>query len=224
MAMAIPAYIETSDGSRGKLRDVRHTLRLQVQGAKSSGGDMSVLVHNISSTGLLIESEVALDVGDRIEIGLPHAGATWAKVIWTSARIYGCQFDAPVSSATLSAAQLRSVVGGSHGGTLPASEPPQAESLGIRLQRLRTARGLTQSHVAKQLGVSEPSISAWEQDKARPKAGRMEALAVLLGVELSELLGIEETDSLSDVVARAKSDIARAAEVSLDNIKIIIEI
>ena len=28
---------------------------------------------------------------------------------------------------------------------------------------------------AAQLGVSEPSISAWELDKARPKAGRMEA-------------------------------------------------
>lgn len=221
--MAIPAYIETSGASRGKLRSARHTLRLQLQGAKPSGGDVSVLVHNISSTGLLIESEIALDIGDRIEIGLPHAGATWAKVVWTSARIHGCQFDAPVSSATLSAAQLRSVVG-PQGSTLPASEPPKAESLGARLQRLRTTRGLTQSQIAKQLGVSEPSISAWEQDKARPKAGRMETLAVLLGVELSELLGIEEAESLGDVIARAKDDIAKAAEVDLDKIRIIIEI
>ncbi|MBB6427626.1 helix-turn-helix domain-containing protein [Sphingopyxis sp. JAI128] len=221
--MAIPAYIENSEASRGKPRSARHTLRLQLQGAKSSGSGVSVLLHNISSTGLLIESEGTLDVGDRIEIGLPHAGATCAKVIWASAHIYGCQFDAPISSATLSAAQLRSVVG-PQGGTLPVSQPPQAESLGARLQRLRTTRGLTQSQIAKQLGVSEPSISAWEQDKARPKAGRMEKLAVLLGVELSELLGIEEAESLGDVVARAKNDIAKAAEISLDKIRIVIEI
>ncbi|WP_447750862.1 helix-turn-helix domain-containing protein [Sphingopyxis fribergensis] len=219
--MAIPAYIEKTPQSRGKVRSARRTLRLQLQGAKATGGDVAVLVHNISATGLLIESEVALDLGDRIEIGLPHAGATWAKVIWTSARIYGCQFDTPISAATLSAAQLRGVVGPDSG--TPA-DVPHAESFGIRLQRLRTAKGLTQSQVAKQLSVSEPSISAWEQDKARPKAGRMEALAVLLGVDISELLGIDEAESLGDVIARAKEQVAKAADVSADNVKIIIEI
>jgi transcriptional regulator with XRE-family HTH domain len=221
MPMAIPAYIEKTPQSRGKLRSARRTLRLQLQGAKATGGEVAVLVHNISATGLLIESDVALDLGDRIEIGLPHAGATWAKVIWTSTRIYGCQFDTPISAATLSAAQLRSVVG-PDSGTVP--DLPRAESFGIRLQRLRTAKGLTQSQVARQLSVSEPSISAWEQDKARPKAGRMEALAVLLGVDISELLGIDEAESLGDVIARAKEQIARAADVSPDNVKIIIEI
>lgn len=219
--MAIPAYIEKTPQSRGELRSARRTLRLQLQGAKATGGEVAVLVHNISATGLLIESDVALDLGDRIEIGLPHAGTTWAKVIWTSTRIYGCQFDTPISAATLSAAQLRSVVG-PDSGTLP--DLPRAESFGVRLQRLRTAKGLTQSQVAKQLSVSEPSISAWEQDKARPKAGRMEALAVLLGVDISELLGIDEAESLGDVIARAKEQIARAADVSPDNVKIIIEI
>lgn len=219
--MAIPAYIEKTPRSRGELRSARRTLRLQLQGAKATGGEVAVLVHNISATGLLIESDVALDLGDRIEISLPHAGTTWAKVIWTSTRIYGCQFDTPISAATLSAAQLRSVVG-PDSGTLP--DLPRAESFGVRLQRLRTAKGLTQSQVAKQLSVSEPSISAWEQDKARPKAGRMEALAILLGVDISELLGIDEAESLGDVIARAKEQIARAADVSPDNVKIIIEI
>ncbi len=52
----------------------------------------------------------------------------------------------------------------------------------------------------------------------------MEALAVLLGVDISELLGIDEAESLGDVIARAKEQIARAADVSPDNVKIIIEI
>lgn len=219
--MAIPAYIDNPAQMRGQPRSARRTLRLQLSGAKANGGEVAVQVHNISATGLLIESDVALELGDRIEIGLPHAGATWARVIWTSARIHGCQFDTPISTATLSAAQLRSVVSPEKG-ALP--DAPAAESFGIRLQRFRAAKGLTQSQIARQLGVSEPSISAWEQDKARPKAGRMEALAVLLGVDMSTLLGIDEAESLGDVVARAKEQIAKAADVGIDNVKIVIEI
>ena len=41
---------------------------------------------------------------------------------------------------------------------------------------------------------------------------------------MTELLGIDEANSLSDVVARAKAQVAEAAAVSTDNIKIIIEI
>ena len=74
------------------------------------------------------------------------------------------------------------------------------------------------------LGVSEPSISAWELDKARPKAGRVEVLANMLGVEIHELLGLEETENLRDLVARAKEQIAKAAGVAPDNIKLTIEI
>ncbi len=98
------------------------------------------------------------------------------------------------------------------------------ESFGVRLHRLRTAKRLTQVQIAAQLGVSEQSISAWEQDKARPKMGRTKVLAALLGVELPELLGIDEPESLSDVVARAKAQLAEAADVGIDNVKIIIEI
>lgn len=221
MAMAIPAYIETGELRGGKSRSPRRTLRLQLAGAKATGGDLMVQVHNISASGLLIESEAVLDIGERIEIDLPHAGPTGARIIWNSAQIYGCQFDTLISSATLSAAQLRSVVG-PEGRIAPPARA--TESLGTRLQRLRMAKGLTQSQVAKHLSVSEPSISAWEQGKARPKPGRMEALAALLGTDVSELLGLEEGECVGDVIARAKNDIARAAKLRPENIKVVIEV
>src|SRR3546814_2165806 len=76
----------------------------------------------------------------------------------TSGRLAGCQFEMPLSPATLSAAQLRSVVveGEPDAQNRPAAS---AESFGARLQRLRTAKGLTQGQLAVRLGVSEPSIS-----------------------------------------------------------------
>ena len=198
-------------------------MRLQLQSTQVSGVEVAVLVHNISSTGLLLEGAVMLATGDVFEIDLPQAGVTAATVVWTSGALYGCQFDTPISPATLSAAQLRAVVGADREEDV-AFDTAAVESFGDRLHRLRTARRLTQVQIANELGVSEQSISAWEQDKARPKAVRINALAVLLEVEMTELLGIDEANSLSDVVARAKAQVAEAAAVSTDNIKIIIEI
>lgn len=221
--MAIPAFLDKTAPAGVNSRSARRKLRLQLQGTGASGVEVEVLVHNISATGLLLEGKATLAPGDAIEIGLPHAGATRARVVWASGTLYGCQFDAPISPATLSAAQLRAVVGadGGEDGNLRAAI---SESFGVRLHRLRTAKRLTQVQIAAELGVSEQSISAWEQDKARPKMGRTKMLAALLGVQLAELLGIDEPQSLSDVVARAKAQLAEAADVGIDNVKIIIEI
>lgn len=220
--MAMTVYLNNAPRSVGKGRASRRQLRLPLHGSKATGAEIEALVHNISATGMLVESKVPLEIGELVEVNLPHSGKTATKVIWTSEGLAGCQFEMPISPATLSAAQLRGVVGPDP----YASEDqptPAAESFGVRLQRLRTAKELTQGQIAAQLGVSEPSISAWELDKARPKAGRIEALSVALGVEISELLGFGEGENLNDLVARAKAQIAKAAGVSPANIKFTIE-
>jgi transcriptional regulator with XRE-family HTH domain len=221
--MPMTVYLNDTPRSTGKGRASRRQLRLPLHGSKATGAEIEALVHNISATGMLVESKAPLEIGEVIEVNLPHSGKTATRVIWTSGDLAGCQFEMPISPATLSAAQLRSVVGPD----TPALDDHQpaagAESFGVRLQRLRTAKQLTQGQLAVRLGVSEPSISAWELDKARPKAGRMEALSDALGVEISELLGFDGTENLADLVARAKAQIARAAGVSPDNVKLTIE-
>lgn len=221
--MAMTVYLNDVPRSAGKGRASRRQLRLPLHGSKATGAEIEALVHNISATGMLVESGAALEIGEVIEVNLPHSGKTATKVIWTSGQLAGCQFEMPISPATLSAAQLRSVVGpDAHTAEdLPA---PATESFGVRLQRLRTAKELTQGQLAARLGVSEPSISAWELDKARPKAGRIEALSEALGVEISELLGFDDTENLNDLVAKAKAQIAKAAGVDPDKIKFTIEI
>ena len=222
--MAMTVYLNDVPRSAGKGRASRRQLRLPLHGSKAAGAEIEALVHNISATGMLVESTAPLEIGEVIEINLPHSGKTATKVIWTSGRLAGCQFEMPISPATLSAAQLRSVVVEAEPDAAQSRPASSAESFGARLQRLRTAQGLTQGQLAVRLGVSEPSISAWELDKARPKAGRVEALADMLGVEIHELLGLEETENLRDLVARAKEQIAKAAGVDPDNIKLTIEI
>ncbi|MBJ7441572.1 MAG: PilZ domain-containing protein [Sphingopyxis sp.] len=89
---------------------MRRKLSLLARGVQHDGTGIEVQIHNISGTGMLFESDIKLVACDRIEIELPHAGDITAVVIWASGRLFGCQFEGPVSSATLSAVELKSAV------------------------------------------------------------------------------------------------------------------
>jgi transcriptional regulator with XRE-family HTH domain len=220
--MAINAHFEETDAA-DRPRGARRQLRLEAQGALASGGSTDVLVHNISATGLLLESPVALAIDERIGIDLPLVGATWASVIWVSGNLYGCQFDAPISTAALSAAQLRSAVEAPVD-IIPAREGPQDRSFGARLQRLRKARGVSQAYIAGRLGVSKPTVWAWEHGKAHPIGSRMEALAEALGVPLSELQQGPATPIVDDLTSRSREQIAAAIGTSPENVRIWVEL
>lgn len=221
--MAIPAHFQETPETEGRPRDPRRTLSLEVSGAMPSGAMADVLVHNISATGLLLESRVALDVGEKIEIDLPHAGATLAKVIWASEQLFGCQFHTPVSDATLSAAQLRSAVEQDVEIAEKWESMPD-ESFGMRLQRLRKERRISLSQIADQLGVSKPTVWAWEHDKTRPLDSRIDALADVLGVSASELKPGMIGSDLRGLLARSRETIAEAVGTSPAKIKIMIEL
>jgi transcriptional regulator with XRE-family HTH domain len=219
--MVIAAHFDKSPDTAGKARDPRRMLRLEARGLTASGDSARVLVHNISASGLLLESDATLAQDERIDVDLPQVGTMSARVIWASGTYYGCQFDAAISSAVLSAAQLRSEA--PSGATVDA-RVPAGGSFGARLQRFRKERGLTQSALADQLGVSKPTVWAWEQGKARPVEARMEALAQALDVPAAELLLESDSGFLNDLIARAKGQIAGALGVSSDKIRIVIDL
>lgn len=219
--MVITAHFEKSPEASGTARDPRRMLRLEASGLTASGDTARVLVHNISASGLLLESEVALAVDERIDVDLPQVGAIPARVIWASGGYFGCQFDAPISTAALSAAQLRS--------DAPASAPGDqraagAGSFGTRLHRLRKERGLTQAALAEQLGVSKPTVWAWEQGKARPVESRMAPLAEALDVSAEELVIEPGAAYLGDLLARAKAQIAGALGVDPEKVRIVVDL
>jgi transcriptional regulator with XRE-family HTH domain len=221
--MAIAAHFEESPQAAGKPRVPRRRLRLEARGATASGDPAEVLVHNLSATGLLLETAAALAIGERIAIELPHAGATEARVVWTSERLFGCEFDAPISAAALSAAQLRSPAGEDVDIDVPIDTRPD-ESFGGRLQRLRKERGLTQGRIAARIGVSKPTVWAWEHGKARPLDSRIAALAQALGVPPGDLMPGRDATGLHDLLVRSREQIARAVGTSPDKVRIMIEL
>lgn len=228
--MPIAAHFESTGGSANATRAERRRLHLETQGSLASGVETSVLIHNFSETGLLLETGEDLEIGDTLDVSLPEAGVTRARVVWASGRLYGCAFKEPLSAATLSAAQLRSSL--QLGGAMVPPEPRPAssihaiggETLGERIQRLRKLRGFTQGELAQRLGVSKPTVWAWEQGRARPIEDRLAAIADVLGVSAEDLRPDRIVPGLTDLVARCREQIAMAVETTPDKIRIMIDL
>ncbi len=113
--MAMLARFEELGKTGGDRRGSRRkALRLNVAGGSASRGSASVTVHDLSLTGVLIETSTSLAIGESFELDLPEAGKVQASIVWNSGEFFGCQFEQPISGAALAAALLRS----------PHGEPP----------------------------------------------------------------------------------------------------
>lgn len=218
--MAILAHWEEVVSPGETPREPRRKLCLEARGAFPSGASTEILVHDISATGLLVESPLPLANDERIAVELPEAGETWAQVVWTSGKLFGCRFETPISLAVLSAAQLRSA-----GGQSVDIEPRKGgDTFGARLQQLRQEAGLSLAHVAAHLGVSKPTVWAWEHDRARPIGSRIEDLVAVLGVTRAELIDAPNSPRDRDIVVRSRQEIAAAFGVSAEKVRIWIDL
>lgn len=68
-------------------------------------------------------------------------------------------------------------------------------SLGKRLQQARKGMGLSQSRLARLMGVTRNAVSLWEADKAKPSRKRIASLSRTLSVPIGEM-GIAEDEPL----------------------------
>ncbi|MBQ3087554.1 MAG: helix-turn-helix domain-containing protein [Clostridia bacterium] len=62
---------------------------------------------------------------------------------------------------------------------------------GATVKKLREAKGLTQSQLAVQIGVSSKAVSKWETAKGLPDISLIEPLSEALGVSVMELMSGE---------------------------------
>jgi hypothetical protein len=97
------ARIELAAGDDRRSENRR---RVHLESALTESGD-EVLIHDISETGLLLETASLLEPFETLHFDLPEAGATEAVVVWNSGHYFGCEFTRPLSKAAISAAMLR---------------------------------------------------------------------------------------------------------------------
>ena len=240
--MVIHGTMVEPPAGEGQQRADRLRLNLAVEGAVAPGQGTEVIVHNLSVSGVLIETAADLMMGQDIAIALPEAGDVVASVVWQSERLYGCRFRQPLPRAALSAARLRNPLPSDFDPADRADGDTDAdaeETLGARLRRLRQARGLSLAGLAQAAGLSKPSIWAWENGTTAPRHTSLLALARALDVPEQQLTGVAamvglrasaraeadaESDMLKVEIAAARRRIALAAGVDAASVRIMIEL
>ncbi|MFM2272770.1 MAG: hypothetical protein RL702_1835 [Pseudomonadota bacterium] len=215
--MPIPAYFEDLPVNNLHPRALRRQLRIESESSTASGQRGRVLIHNISTTGLLIESPVALAEAERIEIALPQMGPTSAQVVWTDDNFYGCRFDTPIPAPALDALETRAQ-------QASAPLPDQPDTLPVRIARLRKEQGLTLDELAALLKVSKPTVWSWERGKSRPTPERIPALAERLGVTEDELVSGRDVSALAEALSQARNLVAKAYAVDPARVRVSIEL
>ncbi|QIG55446.1 helix-turn-helix domain-containing protein [Altererythrobacter sp. BO-6] len=222
--MSIKAHLDPTSTSADMRSAERRQLYLETSGGLPGGEEANVAIHNISAGGMLIETDLDLRPGLEIQVDLPHEPSVPAEIVWSSGRYFGCRFNRPIGSAALSAVQLKAE------GPLPSelrqSIPARGQGLafGKMLEQQRKARGLTLEQVASRLGVSKPTVWAWEKGKARPLDDRYPAIAEVLGLSVSDLHERDQPAAVSELLKSSRAEIARALGIAPESVRILIEI
>ena len=66
-----------------------------------------------------------------------------------------------------------------------------------RIKSLREQRGLTQTELSKQLGITRSSVNAWEMGISVPSTQYIVELAGIFGISTDYLLGVDSSASIS---------------------------
>lgn len=102
------AFLDPRRAGGSRRSTERRKLYLLTEGSTLSASAVQVVIHDISPSGLLVETSAELSVGERLEVEIPEAGRMEAEVVWNEGNHFGCNFKSPISIAATSAALLRS--------------------------------------------------------------------------------------------------------------------
>jgi DNA-binding XRE family transcriptional regulator len=237
--MSLMGRINARKGTGMMRGQPRRKLSLEGPSASFKEARDRVHVYNLSRTGMILETDAPLSVGEPIQVLLPEAGACFAVIVWANEEIYACQFNKPLSAATISAIRLQSphrrTVAGP-GEEVSGGDGGLEETLGQRLKRLRRERGLNMAFLASRVGVSKPTLWKWEKDTSCPRQEMVNALASVLGVsEMQILYGSKKqicereqvsliiSEAAEELIVSSKKKIAESMGVDPSRVRVLIE-
>ena len=108
-----------------------------------------------------------------------------------------------------------------------------ADSLGVRIKRLRQERELTLQAVADELELTPAAISHWESGRIIPKSKKLHELAKALNVSFVELTGTKASTSklqqkpiteIDKIIADAEKQIANQMGCSPQRVRLVLTI
>lgn len=86
-----------------------------------------------------------------------------------------------------------------------------------RIKSLREQKGLTQTELSKQLGITRSSVNAWEMGISVPSTQYIVELAGILGISTDYLLGVDSSASIS--VAGLDDDDVRIVHALVEHLR-----
>lgn len=128
---SLRAHIANPAETTDRRRTERRMLRLDVT-AQSSSSESAVIIHDLSRTGLLIETDADFAIGETFLLVLPELGATPARVVRSDGSRFGCEFLSPVPASAISAALLKTPHDRAVGEFAEEAASGDAEDFGIR--------------------------------------------------------------------------------------------
>lgn len=98
---------------------------------------------------------------------------------------------------------------------------PETATFGDRVAAAREAAGMSQSELARRLGVKVASLRAWEDDLSEPRANRLSMMAGLLNVSIMWLIngegaGLEAPAGEADLPSSSHELLNEIREVRAD--------
>ena len=72
--------------------------------------------------------------------------------------------------------------------------------IGKQIKRLRKERKYTQAHLAELLGTKPTTVASWEQGGNKPLMDKVQKMAIIFNVPISEIVGGEENDTPSNII------------------------
>jgi transcriptional regulator with XRE-family HTH domain len=85
------------------------------------------------------------------------------------------------------------------------------KTVGERISDWRRARNLTQGQLSAKLGVSQPTVSKWEQGRDVPGGENLQNLATVLGTTATEIMGFGGMGATPDRRVRVVGELCAGA-------------
>jgi DNA-binding transcriptional regulator YiaG len=208
----------------------RYPLVLHAIASFPDGDRSEVTILDISETGSLIAIDRELQVGQELEIFLDTApgDAICGQLAWCGDGIYGCQFVNPLSKLVLSAARLR----GQPAEPGARRAPSSVDLSPSAIAGARRACGYSATEMAQALGVSRPTLWAWETGKSRPSGTNAKIVRdfmVRVGFTPPSRSGTTEDSQSADrgrlesIIPRYRQDLASEIGIPEQRVRISIE-
>ena len=208
----------------------RYTLQLPISIISGEGPTLPGSILNLSREGCLLSTLEYLLPGQSVNMQIAPRGEhpIEASVAWSSDTLYGCTFVTPLSEAHLSDILRVNAVSPTE---FTSSESVLAK-LPEALLAARQASGYTTTELARHLGVSRPTLWAWESGRATPSHENQQS--VLDFLRRSQFPTLETREStvapdngvdvlFQETIAASRRDLAHKLGLEEDQIRILIK-